>query len=312
MSGAPRAVLALAVVRVVVGVLALVFYLKDYFRRHLLFGVDGVYGIAAVEEITRDLGTFNLYLLFPNEVAFEIIYHLAILVAVAVVFGLGGRFSIAAHYALLWSTFNLNPSLLDGGDNLQMVVVPALILTQCSTRLAFHAGGRPRQVGVIGSVLNNTGLLIIAGQVCIVYLMSGLYKVQGRMWQDGTALYYILRVPEFYFPGVTEILFALDWALVLAAYGTVLASIAFPFLVLFKKGRLPAVLIMTVFHFSIAIFMGLTSFALVMIACDLLFVNRHVESLGRRLRSWWLRTAQDPNDGEGRVRDTVEMSRMGS
>ncbi|MGW5276131.1 hypothetical protein ACWEQP_26910 [Streptomyces sp. NPDC004044] len=45
-----------------------------------------------------------------------------------------------------------------------------------------------------------------------VYLTSGLclYKVQGKLWQDGTALFYIMRIPEFSLPGVSDLVHGND------------------------------------------------------------------------------------------------------
>ncbi len=45
-------------------------------------------------------------------------------------------------------------------------------------------------------IVHNLGLLAIVTQLCIVYMTAGLMKVQGEMWRDGTALYYILQVDE--------------------------------------------------------------------------------------------------------------------
>ncbi|WNY33675.1 hypothetical protein Q9Q99_17045 [Curtobacterium flaccumfaciens] len=45
---------------------------------------------------------------------FEVVFHAAILAAAAVTIGFGGRWSIAVHYVLLWSTYGQNPALLDG------------------------------------------------------------------------------------------------------------------------------------------------------------------------------------------------------
>ncbi len=42
---------------------------------------------------------------------------------------------------------------------------------------------------------------------------------------------------------------------------------------------------MTAFHLSIAFFMGLTAFAAILVACDLVFVNGHVERLLARVGS---------------------------
>ena len=282
----PHATTSLSLLRSVVGLLGVAYYLVDYSDRRWLFGPDGVYGIDAVRGIVSDLNTFDVYLLNDSVAFFEVLFHLGLLLSFAVMVGVGGRLVLALHYVFLWSIYTQNVALLDGGDNLLMIVVPILLLTKCYSRfrLPLPRLRRTRRPGVIASTLNNTGLLLIAGQICIVYLMSGLYKVQGQMWQDGTALYYILRVPEFYFPGVTDILFASDALLVLGAYATVLSSVFFPALVLFRQGRLPAVLMMTTFHLGIAVLMGLTAFAVVMIACDLVFVDRHVAGARRKVR----------------------------
>ena len=287
MTSKPRATTSLYLLRSVVGLLGLMYYLVDYEDRRWLFGPTGVYGSGAVRETVRDLGTFDLYVLSDSTVYFESLFHIGIILSGAVLLGLGGRVVLAAHYVFLWSIYTQNVALLDGGDNLLMIVVPVLLLTRCYSRfrLPLPRVFRMRRPGSVAATLNNMGLLVIAGQICIVYLMSGLYKVQGQMWQDGTALYYILRVPEFYFPGVTELLFMSDFALVLGAYGTVLSAVFFPVMVLFRRGRLPAVLLMTTFHLGIAFFMGLTAFAAIMIACDLVFVDRHVIAGRRRLRT---------------------------
>lgn len=69
------------------------------------------------------------------------------------------------------------------------------------------------------------------------------------------------------------------WLLVIAAYATVLASVFFPALVLFRAGRPIAVSLMIVFHCGIALLMNLTSFALVMIALDLIFDEARAERI---------------------------------
>lgn len=66
-----------------------------------------------------------------------------------------------------------------------------------------------------------------------------------------------------------------------------LTSVFFPALVFFRVGRPVAVTAVLTFHLAIALLMGLTSFALVMAAYDLLFVDAHVVSLHRRARSLW-------------------------
>jgi hypothetical protein len=123
----------------------------------------------------------------------------------------------------------------------------------------------------------------IAAQVCVLYLTSGLYKVQGQKWQDGTALYYILRVPEFTWPGWSEHLYTSAFAITVLTYITVLFQLSFPFLLLNRYTRLMAVAGAFFFHIGIALFMGLTSFSATMISVELLLLSDRDYA---RLRRW--------------------------
>lgn len=288
----PRALTSIAFLRVIVGVCGIGFYLADHANRHLLFAPGILESESVMNERLGLMGSATLYSLAHSPAVFELLYHAGLLAAIAVTFGVGGRVAVAIHYVLIWSVYAANPLLLDGGDNLVMILGILLLFTRCTDRLSLGpllrrrlglAARRP--AGVVAAGVHNAALLTMAGQICIVYLMAGLYKVQGRLWQDGTALYYVLRVPEFTWPGVTEYVLATEWLLVIGAYATVWLSIYFPLLVLFRPTRLLAVVAMTGFHLSIAVLMGLTSFALIMIACDLLFVNSHLERLVTRIRS---------------------------
>lgn len=282
MTEAPRALTSLGILRSTVGLVSLAYCLTCAGDRHFLFGGDGLFGRDALIDELRRTRSWSLFVLFPDGPAFELLYLALILTSVAALLGLGGRFALGAHWILLWSLYAANPTLMDGGDNLVVLLTPFLMLTRCYERIRL---GRPRcaRRSLIGNTSNNLGVLLIAAQACMVYLLAGLYKVQGELWQDGTALYYILRIPEFYLPGVTDWILEFGWALVAAAYATVLTSVFFTPLVLFRNGRPWAVGIMMLFHIAIAVLMGLTSFALIMIAMDLIFVNGHADRICGRL-----------------------------
>lgn len=285
MLDAPRATSSLSLLRVVVGVVSLSLYLGQYSGRRLFFGPDGVYGIDGIRGYTADIGTWSLYAVSPSPMFFEFVFHIGLIAALLVTLGIGGRPVLALHYVLMWSLYMANPAFMDGGDALAATATVFLLLTRCYSAFTVVPGRPERQLRPRGVVVHNTGLLLLATQVAVVYLMAGLFKVQGELWQDGTALYYILNVPEFFLPGITPIIVQSDWLMVIGAYGTVLASIFFPVLIFFRAGRSLAVALMLAFHLAIAVLMGLTSFALVMAAYDLLFVNGHVMRLRDRARS---------------------------
>lgn len=304
MVAAPRALQALSLLRAVLGLVSVSVYLGQYSDRALLFGPNGVYGTTGIRDSAAGTGTWSLYGLSEAPWFFELLFHAGLVIAILVMLGVGGRALLAVHWVLIWSLYMANPGLMDGGDALAATATCFLLLTRCYSAFTVRRI-RPKQAGALANVCNNTGLLLLATQVVVVYLMAGLYKVQGQLWQDGTALYYILNVPEFFLPGITPLVVQSDWVMVIGAYATVLASVFFPVLVLFRAGRPIAVAAMLTFHLAIAVLMGLTSFALVMAAYDLLFVNHHVDRMRRRAalrrNDMFVRRKEMPNEGSDEV-----------
>lgn len=283
----PRALTGLAVARIGLAASQLSHYVADYGDRRLLLGPDGVYPRSEV----NDTGSFNFYTPAGDSVArFEITYHLGLLACIAMLLGMGGRASIIAVWSTSWSLWAINPFLIDGGDNIAMIVLPLLALSLCCERLSIWRpfAHRPFFQKLMRSwpvvLLSNAAALGICVQICLVYFLSGMYKAQGEMWIDGTALYYIMLVPEYFYPPLTPLLLGNDLMIVIGTYVSMVMLIAFPFLVLSRRTRLVAVAGMLIFHLSIAVMMGLTSFALVMAACDCVLVSAEIEEIVRRFR----------------------------
>ena len=280
---------AVCCLRALIGLVVLATMVTDHGRRAELFGPDGYYPRDLVRAEMEALGGFNLYLLGDGPLVFELLFHTGMLIALCVLVGVGGRAVLVAHWAFTWSLLQTNPMLLDGGDNVTFVVLPMLCLTSCFRHLSLARwvrGPRAARPSAWGAVLvHNLGVLAIALQICIVYVVSGTYKLQGDMWTEGTALYYVLSVPEFAYPPITDALLSWDTGLVLGAYAATALLVFFPVLVLNAALRPWAVASMVGFHLSIALLMGLTGFALAMIACDLVFVDRELRTLRRRAGS---------------------------
>ena len=234
--------LAVCATRAGLGLVALMLYLTHYGQRAYLWGPDAVWSWDVFVQGLADGGTFSLLAISPSGVWFEIVFHLALVVSLAVTLGVGGRPMLVTHWLLLWSFAQRNPLLLDGGDNLALIVVPMLLLTRCFDRLRLFPPlwSVPRLADHWAStLLHNIGVVAIGAQICLVYVTSGLYKVQGEMWQDGTALYYVLRVPEFMWPGVSEHVFTNAFLVTAGSYAATLLLVMFPALILVDWLRAP-------------------------------------------------------------------------
>ncbi|WP_073948469.1 HTTM domain-containing protein [Streptomyces kebangsaanensis] len=275
--------------RVLLGFVGLMYYVSQYQERNYLFGPDG---LLPHDEFQQQLSGFSFYALSPSPLWFQFVHHAGMAAALAVTLGIGGRPGLALHWALLWSVYQRQPGLLDGGDNLAYIVIPFLLLTRCYDRFALPTGladrvaGRvPGRLRALSVPFHNLGVLMVATQICLVYVVSGLYKVMGEEWQDGTALFYVMRVAEFELPGWSHLVYENDFLVVLGTYGTVAFLVYFPLGVLVPALRPWAAAASIGFHLSIAFFMGLTGFALTMIACDLVFLSDALDSALTRLRT---------------------------
>ncbi|WP_246574341.1 HTTM domain-containing protein [Streptomyces genisteinicus] len=305
----PVAVTGVSGTRALLGFVGLMYYVSQYGERHYLFGPDG---ILPHGEFLDQLTGFSLYALSGSPLWSELLFHAGIAAALAVVLGVGGRPGLAVHGVLLWSVYQRQPGLLDGGDNLAYVVIPFLLLTRCYGRFALPTGlaarVRDRLPGAVRAVsvpFHNLGVLMVAVQICLVYVVSGLYKVMGQEWQDGTALFYVMRVPEFELPGWSHLVYESDALVVLGTYGTVAFLVYFPLGVLVPALRPWAAAASIAFHLSIAFFMGLTGFALTMIACDLVFLSGALERAEAAVRTRVRARTGTPAPGAGAPADAA-------
>jgi hypothetical protein len=177
----------------------------------------------------------------------------------------------------------------------------------------YRPGGEPLALlDSLGNMLHNCAMLIVAAQVCLIYATAGWYKIQGSLWQRGSAVYYPLHLGYFTpWPGLSDVLSAHPLPVFVITYGTVVVQVAFPFLV-FNR-RIKNVLLVPIIseHAAIAVLLGLPFFALAMISADavflptsfLLWTGRGIASHATRLSNSLTHRSQAMHSppGSGRV-----------
>jgi hypothetical protein len=117
-------------------------------------------------------------------------------------------------------------------------------------------------------------LRLLQIQVATVYLSSGVFKLLGPMWRDGSAVYYTTgqnvfgRLFHVYpFPA------GFNWLLTLLTYGTVLWEISFPLLLLNRTSRKVALATGVAMHLGIWTMMEVGPFTFMMLATYVAFVD---------------------------------------
>ncbi|WP_371677670.1 HTTM domain-containing protein [Streptomyces sp. NBC_01276] len=140
-------------------------------------------------------------------------------------------------------------------------------------RAVRRAGEGRAFLDVLANLLHNAGMLVIMAEVCLIYATAGWYKIQGSRWQDGTALYYPLRLDYFApWPELSDVLAGSGVMVMLVSYGTVAVQVAFPFTLFNRRVKNVLLALMMLEHAGIAVLLGLPFFSLAMIAADAVFL----------------------------------------
>lgn len=126
---------------------------------------------------------------------------------------------------------------------------------------------------VVANLAHNATLVVIMAEVCLIYATAGWYKIQGSRWQDGTALYYPLKLDYFTpWPWLSDILASNGVMVMLITYGTVAVQVAFPFALFNRRVKNVLLVAMMCEHAGIALLLGLPFFSMAMIAADSVFL----------------------------------------
>jgi predicted DCC family thiol-disulfide oxidoreductase YuxK len=308
----------MAVLRIGYGSLWVLFLLHEYGERDSAWGPDSPWSPALEHQYAALWGWPGPLRIWLTSVAdlthteFDLFYLLAIAVGAAFALGWHTRVSSILFAVIVTALENRSPMLTDGGDNVMTLMSLYLAFTACGAYWSLDARRRERRRsgsdapepesapepepepptwrGELSrararmvTVVHNGAVLLIAAQICVVYGTAGLLKVQGSMWQDGSALGYVLKLDWFHpWPGLSAWLAGHALLLTLAGYVTVFVQAGFPFIVFTPRLKYPALGVLVLMHLSIAVLLGLPFFSAIMIVGDAVFLpDRAWEAFGR-------------------------------
>lgn len=275
-----KATYGLSVMRICLGVAILGSLAANAIDRHYVWGA----GSRWLEPwVAADEFGFPLTTVFgetDSPAVFTAKYFL--LIAVAALFTLGWRTRVVTPVLLVLvaGLLRLNPVATDAGDNIVRIMLLYLCFADVSahwsldSRRRSRAGTPSRMPPWIGVLFHNVALVAVAAQIFVIYVTSGLSKVQGEMWQEGVGLYYPLRIGQYApWPGLSELVYSSGIFVTIGSYVTVFVQVFFPLLLMRRGTRVVALLLIFVMHVSIAVTMALPWFSLAMLAGDAVFVR---------------------------------------
>ncbi|WKX16127.1 sporulation-delaying protein SdpB family protein [Streptomyces sp. NL15-2K] len=233
---------------------------------------------------------------------------LSLAVLLTVMVGVFPRWTVIPHWYVAFS-LNISASVVDGGDQIAAVLTLLLIpVGLCDGRKTHWGAPVPAREStgegaLLGGFFGWIALSVIRFQAAAVYFHAGVAKFGVAEWADGTAMYYWLADPVMGAPAWQRFLVdpvthsgtgvaLLTWAVPLGEIALAVALVLPA-----RRWRLflwGAVL----FHVGIAVTLGLVSFALAMIALDIIFLRRADHSFSRphwaEPRGWFLRGTAGP------------------
>lgn len=150
--------------------------------------------------------------------------------------------------------------------------------------------------------------------LCIIYAAAGLAKLKGASWWTGIAVWGTLANPEFapmysewymtFLNWLASNRLRLELVLTTGTFFTLFFEICYPFLIWHRSTRWLILCMAVLLHGFIGLFMGLKTFALIMLVMNFVFLPQGtitwLEEQGRKLRLALLWYADGNGGAEGR------------
>lgn len=285
---APGDLRILNVIRPLFGIFLTINLLELWPDRHLFFGSGGFLPDDIVETYTSQSWSIKSFL--PRSEAGVTCYFLVHFAAIAtLILGIFPRCSALAVFVLFSGLMNSNLLIFDGEDTMFRLFAFFFIFAPGPKEL--RNAGLPGQPGA--NPYPVWPLRLFQFQVCLMFIACALQKMKGEFWADGTAMYYIFRLYDFYRLPAPDLFTENLMMLKLMTWGVIVFELAAPILIWFKETRIPTLILLICFHLAIELTMNLLMFHWIMITGWLCFATWDD---GARILNWFRRRDTPASD----------------
>jgi hypothetical protein len=260
------------------------FIFKDFIiyaiNQKYLFNDEGIVSYGTYLDIISYYN-FNFYSFdFLDKYVIFLFLIIGIIFSISFMLGILQRFSVIVLFILLFVFKIRNIYLLDGSDNVISVLLPFFLFINTFSFSEKYEKLKQdflqkTNLLKIDDIVSKYFSYAIMVQICIIYFFAGLHKLQGEVWQDGTALYYILNSndfsPTFLNQFITNSLIVVKFL----TWFTIFFQLTFPFLVWLHKFRKLYIILGIFLHLGIFFMMKIDNFSFIMISCYAIFVSHN-------------------------------------
>lgn len=212
--------------------------------------------------------TFSFYF-WPDSWALPMTMIMLLLI-VLFMFGIGGRVLALGLWFIDMAFQHRNISICFGADYIGSLLL--LYLAFSNNQDFLTVGKSIKNRSDFSRQLSSVMYRMLQIQISVIYAYTGFEKLKGATWWDGTALWNVLANYQ-----ITVISF--EWLrfvpffIVFITLMTIVFEIYFPVAMLLPKIKYPWLIMGFMFHFGIAIMLGLTTFSTVMVSTYPLFFS---------------------------------------
>jgi hypothetical protein len=170
--------------------------------------------------------------------------------------------------------FQRNLTIIYGADLVSNFLLFSLCFTNANQAWTWVPQALKRFKSHQWHWLDSMGVRMIQVQMCIIYGFTGLEKLKGSEWWDGSAVWYVLMNTQLapidfsFLAHVPLLIVAMTWS-------TLLFEVYFPVMIWFQKIRRPWLILGGLFHLGAALSMSLPFFSAIMVSTYILFWGSH-------------------------------------
>ena len=262
---------SLAVFRVLFSLTMIFFFSSRFPDLKFFYSQEGIMPVEYLRTLPQMRYIFSIFYYWES-IPFLYVCHVALIVfLVLLALGLFTRAAAIFSYFMMLMFANRNPTAMFGVDMISAYYFFYLMFTDAGARWSLDAkrNASTNQGTTVGFVAYR----LMQIQLCVVYGYSGLEKLKGVRWWDGSAMWDVLAIGnmqrwDMSFMAHAPILLAI------AAYLVLAWEIYFPALIWNKKMKIPVLAFGAAMHLGIGLFLNLPSFAAMMISYYALFLTK--------------------------------------
>jgi uncharacterized membrane protein YphA (DoxX/SURF4 family) len=281
--------IGVTIFRIMIGMLLLKDFISLFFNRSSIFSSKGIVSYEMYLDITNYFHLNWTYVNFNNQTNVIIFCILGILFSITFLLGVFTRLSAVVLFFLLFLFKIRALYLLDGADNVISVMLPFFVFLDSYCLIDSLEKYKLKVIAKFEPYVSITGKwfsIAMILQICVIYLFASFHKLQGDVWIEGTALYYILNSDDFSASSLNAIITSSMIVIKFFTWFTILFQFSFPFLVWFKETKFAMLLLGISFHIGIFILMRIDNFSFVMLACYSIFLtDNEYENLVRKIKT---------------------------